>query len=104
MASHFRLDHVTRNAFAVRKNETLRLARVKVEKGERVIEEKIRLHAAIVRLANPYTRYTGALVGALSDLRLLAANQGHIGNRHFPGLPREAAPPPLVFQLLSMNL
>ena len=66
--------------------------------------EKIRLHAVIFRLANPYTRYTGALVGALSDLRLLAANQGHIGNRHFPSLPHEAAPPPLVFQLLSMNL
>ena len=29
---------------------------------------KIRLHAIIFRLANPYTRYTGALDGVLSDL------------------------------------
>ena len=30
-------------------------------------EEKIRLPAAVVRLANPYTRSTGTLIGAVSE-------------------------------------
>ena len=31
-------------------------------------KEKIRLPAAIVRLANTYTKSTGTLIGALSDV------------------------------------
>ena len=37
-------------------------------RGGRGREGKIRLPAAIVRLANPYTRSTGTLIGAVLDV------------------------------------
>ena len=40
----------------------------KIGEGEGEGRKKIRLPAAIVRLANPYTRSTGTLIGAVSDV------------------------------------
>ena len=49
--------------------------RVKNKAGGGEEEEKIRLQAAIVRLANPYTEQTGALIGAVGSL-LIATFSG----------------------------
>ena len=49
----------------------------KMGKGGGGGEEKIRLPAGLVRLQNPYTRWTGALIGAV-DCNLVDACQSKV--------------------------
>ena len=56
----------------------------KMEEGEG--RGKIRLHAAVVRLLNPFTEWTGALIGAVGCILIATCqSKAHIS----PGPPRE---------------
>ena len=58
----------------------------KMEEGEGEGRGKIRLHAAVVRLPNPFTEWTGALIGAVGCILIATCqSKAHIS----PGPPRE---------------
>ena len=65
----------------------------KMEEGEGEGRGKIRLHAAVVRLPNPFTEWTGALIGAVGCILIATCPS--------PAFP---SPPPLVHFLLAFKM